>query len=121
MLGKIKDTTKKTLIGTLGGLLLLVGIVMIPYPGPGWLVVFASLAILATEFEWARRINQFGRKKYDAWNDWQKRQKPYVRGIFWCMTAALVVVTIWLFNGYGMIDSVLGLGWDWVHSPLPFL
>ncbi|HVE95418.1 MAG TPA: PGPGW domain-containing protein [Pseudonocardiaceae bacterium] len=25
---------------------------MIPYPGPGWLVVFAGLIILGTEFAW---------------------------------------------------------------------
>src|SRR5215468_10502274 len=40
-------------VGVLGGLVLVAGILMIPYPGPGWLVVFAGLAVLATEFAWA--------------------------------------------------------------------
>ena len=39
------------------GLLVLgVGILAIPYPGPGWAIVFIGLAILATEFEWARKL-----------------------------------------------------------------
>jgi hypothetical protein len=38
----------------IGGLVVVViGIALIPLPGPGWLVVFAGLAILATEFTWA--------------------------------------------------------------------
>lgn len=35
--------------------LLLAGIVMLVVPGPGWLTIAAGLAILATEFPWARR------------------------------------------------------------------
>jgi uncharacterized protein (TIGR02611 family) len=35
--------------------LLLAGIVMLLIPGPGWLTIAAGLAILATEFPWARR------------------------------------------------------------------
>jgi uncharacterized protein (TIGR02611 family) len=39
-----------------GGLLLLVtGIVMLPLPGPGWLVIGISLAILSRDFLWAER------------------------------------------------------------------
>ncbi len=34
--------------------LVLVGIVAIPLPGPGWAIVFAGIALLATEFVWAR-------------------------------------------------------------------
>ncbi|WP_369794636.1 PGPGW domain-containing protein [Kutzneria sp. 744] len=36
-----------------GFAVLALGIVLIPYPGPGWLVFFAGLAILATEFTWS--------------------------------------------------------------------
>jgi uncharacterized protein (TIGR02611 family) len=38
-----------------GGVLLLAGIAMLVLPGPGWLTIAAGLAILATEFAWARR------------------------------------------------------------------
>lgn len=41
----------------LGGFtLLLVGAVMVFTPGPGWLVIFLGLTVLAAEFVWARRL-----------------------------------------------------------------
>jgi uncharacterized protein (TIGR02611 family) len=39
-----------------GGVLLIAGIAMLALPGPGWLTIAAGLAILATEFVWARRL-----------------------------------------------------------------
>jgi uncharacterized protein (TIGR02611 family) len=36
--------------------LLLIGIVMLALPGPGWLTIAAGLAMLAGEFRWARRL-----------------------------------------------------------------
>ena len=39
-----------------GFTLLLVGVVMIFTPGPGWLVIFLGLTLLAAEFVWARRL-----------------------------------------------------------------
>ena len=110
---------KKTGIGIIGSIVLLAGIVMIPYPGPGWLVVFAGLGILSTEFEWAKRILDFAKGKYDAWQDWLTRQSRVVKGIFWLLTALVVVATIWLLNGYGILNSLFGLGLDWAKSPLP--
>jgi uncharacterized protein (TIGR02611 family) len=41
----------------LGGFtLLLVGVLMVFTPGPGWLVIFLGLTVLAAEFVWARRL-----------------------------------------------------------------
>jgi len=115
----MKKQAKKVGIGFVGGVVLLAGIVMIPYPGPGWLVVFAGLGILSTEFEWAQRVLHFAREKYDAWSDWVKRQNRAFKMSIWLATAAIVVVTIWLLNGYGLINSWFNLGWDWLKSPLP--
>jgi uncharacterized protein (TIGR02611 family) len=39
-----------------GFTLLLAGAVMIITPGPGWLVIFLGLSLLAAEFIWARRL-----------------------------------------------------------------
>jgi uncharacterized protein (TIGR02611 family) len=39
-----------------GFTLLLAGVVMIVTPGPGWLVIFLGLGLLAAEFAWARRL-----------------------------------------------------------------
>jgi uncharacterized protein (TIGR02611 family) len=57
-------SVKRILKIVAGFLLLPIGVVMLPLPGPGWLVIFLALAILAGEFVWARtlmdRLKQFG-------------------------------------------------------------
>jgi uncharacterized protein (TIGR02611 family) len=54
----MKAVAKKTLIGIVGGIVLLAGIAMIVLPGPAFIVIPAGLAILATEFEWAHRLKE---------------------------------------------------------------
>ena len=39
-----------------GFTVLVLGVVMIVTPGPGWLVILFGLGILAAEFVWARRL-----------------------------------------------------------------
>ena len=113
-----KQKAKRIAIGIVGGVVLIVGIITIPYPGPGWLTVFAGLAILATEFPWAERLLARARGHYDSWQEWLKRQKMWVRAVFFIATSIVVVLTIWLVNGFGIITGVLGLDIPWIHSPL---
>lgn len=110
---------KKILIAIVGGIILAAGIIMIPYPGPGWAVVFIGLGILSTEFVWARRVLDYAKVKYDAWSEWVRHQNAFIKSLIWLMTAMVVVVTIWLLNGYGLINDWLDLGQNWVDSPLP--
>ena len=49
-------SVKRILKIVVGFLLLPIGVVMLPLPGPGWLVIFLALAILAGEFVWARNL-----------------------------------------------------------------
>ncbi|MCX6447119.1 MAG: PGPGW domain-containing protein [Actinobacteria bacterium] len=46
---------KRFLVGVVGGLVTLLGVVALIAPGPGWLIIFTGLGILATEFAWAAR------------------------------------------------------------------
>ncbi|MDB6109496.1 MAG: putative rane protein [Pedosphaera sp.] len=46
---------KKLIVAVIGGTVLLIGVALIVLPGPAFLVIPAGLAILATEFVWARR------------------------------------------------------------------
>lgn len=110
--------SKRVAIAIVGGLVVLVGIVMIPYPGPGWLVVFAGLAILATEFDRAQRVLDYIGDIYEGWQAWLKRQSIFIKIIVWAMTAMVVVMTVWLLNGYGIMNDWLNLGQDWLHSPI---
>ena len=46
---------KKFFTALIGGTVVLTGVAMLVLPGPGLPIVAAGLAILATEFLWARR------------------------------------------------------------------
>ncbi len=56
-------SVRKVVVGALGGSVLLVGIIMIVAPGPAFVVIPAGLAILATEFAWARRLLRKARER----------------------------------------------------------
>jgi tellurite resistance protein TerC len=46
---------KRVFVTVVGSILLLAGIAMILLPGPAFIVIPLGLAVLASEFEWARR------------------------------------------------------------------
>ncbi|OLT18722.1 TIGR02611 family protein [Pseudonocardia sp. CNS-139] len=111
--------TYRVVISAIGGIVLVAGIIMIPYPGPGWAVVFIGLAVLATEFAWARRLLRYARSKYDAWTDWLARQTFAVRLLVLAATGLVVLATLYLLNVYYLVADVVGLdAWTWLQSPL---
>ncbi len=54
---------KTVAIAVLGGLLTLAGIGLLVLPGPGFVLVAAGLAVLATRFSWARKPLDYARDK----------------------------------------------------------
>jgi uncharacterized protein (TIGR02611 family) len=62
---------RKVLVGLGGGLIILIGAVLIPTPAPeGWLIVFAGIALLSTEFSFAKRLlkkSERLRLRMDRW------------------------------------------------------
>jgi uncharacterized protein (TIGR02611 family) len=58
----MRRLAKKVIIAVVGTTVFLLGVVMLFTPGPGWGGIFAGLAILATEFAWAKRWLQALRK-----------------------------------------------------------
>jgi uncharacterized protein (TIGR02611 family) len=115
---RVKRSSKKIVIGIAGGTVTLVGLLLVPYPGPGWLIVFAGLAILSREFTFAQKALAFAKGKYDAWTGWLKRQNIVVKSLALLLTGAVVAVSVWLFNGFGILNSLLSLNQDWLISPL---
>lgn len=115
---EFRRRTKKVLIGIAGGLVVLIGLILVPYPGPGWLIVFAGLAILSTEFMFAARVLEFAKGKYDAWTKWLKRQHWLVKILVLALTTLVVLVTLWLLNAFGIIVAVFNLPYDFLVSPL---
>lgn len=48
-------SSKRIAVSAVGFALVLIGLIMFVTPGPGILVLIAGLAVLATEYAWARR------------------------------------------------------------------
>lgn len=107
-------------IGTaiVGGLVVLIGLVLVPYPGPGWLIVFAGLAILATEFAFAAKALEWLKEKYEAWKLWVKRQPRILQILILGSTGLVILATVWILNTFGLIDNFFNLNQDWLHSPI---
>jgi uncharacterized protein (TIGR02611 family) len=88
--------TYRIVVGVLGTAIVLLGLVLVPFPGPGWLIVFLGLGILATEFAWAERLLDFGRAKFRAWLRWVGRQNLLVRGLISVAALAFVAGVVLL-------------------------
>lgn len=114
----VADFTYRVVVGVLGLAVLSVGIVAIPYPGPGWAIVFLGLAILATEFYWAHRTLSFTRARYDSVMTWFRGQGWWVQTLGAVFTAAVVVATLWLFGAVGWSAGLLGLDHPALESPI---
>jgi tellurite resistance protein TerC len=54
---------RKAAVLVVGGTVLAIGVALIVLPGPALLVIPAGLAILATEFVWARRLLRYGKER----------------------------------------------------------
>lgn len=70
-------TVRRAIIAVMGGTVVLLGIAMLVLPGPGVLIGLAGLAILGTEFVWARRLVRRSRAQVERgsrwWNRWWKK------------------------------------------------
>jgi uncharacterized protein (TIGR02611 family) len=65
---------------TIAGLVVIaIGAVLIPLPGPGWLIVFLGLGIWSTEYEWAHRLLVTARRVVGRWWDWMGRQPRWAQ------------------------------------------
>ena len=103
-------------IGVLGALVVALGIVLIPFPGPGWAIVIVGLAIWAVEFAWARRLLEFTKRHVLNWTHWVGRQSLPVRALIGIagliFVTAVVCVSVKLSFDVNLIDVVL----DWFRE-----
>ncbi|HEX2240190.1 MAG TPA: PGPGW domain-containing protein [Actinomycetota bacterium] len=60
----VRDQTMRILVTVLGGLLVFVGLIITPLPGPwSFPIVLAGLAILASEYDWAKDAQDWIKSK----------------------------------------------------------
>lgn len=86
----------RTVVGVVGALITVAGLLMVPLPGPGWLVVFVGIGVLASEFHWAQRLLDFGREWLSAWNDWIRPRPLWVKALVALLTALAVAAFFYL-------------------------
>jgi len=65
----------RVLIAIIGTAIIVGGLILVPLPGPGWLIVFVGIAVLGTEFRWARAVGRWVRRQLQrVWDWWRARR-----------------------------------------------
>ncbi|MFN0282453.1 MAG: TIGR02611 family protein [Kineosporiaceae bacterium] len=108
----------KVVTGLVGTAVTVAGLIMVPFPGPGWLVVIVGLVILASEFAWAQRLLHVVRHRVRTWTDWIRRQSLPVRIGVGLLTAAFVGAVLY---GMAVVVGIPGFVPDGLVPPLPGL
>ena len=110
--------TLQIVIAVLGALVVALGILLIPFPGPGWLIVLAGLAIWAIEFVWAQRLLQYTRSKLERWWRWLRRQNLLVRVLAGLVGLVFVGTVVWLSLRFSLGVRSLRDVLELHHDPL---
>jgi uncharacterized protein (TIGR02611 family) len=93
----------QVLVFLLGLAIVAAGVVMLPLPGPGWLVVFAGMAVWATEFVWAQCVLRWTKRKVTAAAERAldpavRRRNLILTAIGLVIIAAGVGIYVWRFG-----------------------
>jgi uncharacterized protein (TIGR02611 family) len=99
----------RVIIGLLGLLIIAVGIVLLPLPGPGWVIIFGGLAIWSLDFKWAARLRRFAMQQVSNWTAWLGRQRWWVRVL---VGLALVILIAAIVAG----SLAISLGGDFISD-----
>lgn len=87
----------------IGLAVVVVGIIMLPLPGPGWVVIFGGMAIWATEFVWAQLVLRWTKRKVTeaaqrALDPRVRRRNIILTSIGLVIVAVLVGIYVWKFG-----------------------
>ena len=96
---------KKAVVAVLGIALLLIGVALLVLPGPGFLLIAGALALLSTQFDWAKKPLDYAKDKAEV--GIQEVAGSKLRTVF-AVFCALVLVAI------GIVD-LAGVDIPWVN------
>ncbi len=123
----MKSAVKRIVLEVLGWILVVVGIAALVLPGPGLLALFAGVALLATQYEWAeRRVEPVKRAALrtaaDSVKSWP-RIALSAFGVLWLVGFGILWVIDpaapswwpiddkwWLVGGWGTGATLIGSG-----------
>jgi uncharacterized protein (TIGR02611 family) len=106
----------KIAIGVLGAVVVAAGIVMIPFPGPGWAVVILGLAIWAVEFAWARNLLEFTKRHVQSWTHWIGRQSLPMRALIGLVGFIFVSAIVWTSVKLTFHKDLAQIIWTWLFG-----
>lgn len=115
----VLSLTTKIVVALVGTLVTAVGVVMIVTPGPAFVLIPLGLAILSTEFEFARRWLRWARAKAEEAKRKSEEMDPAVRRRRLVLTGVAVLLVVGLVIAYVAVydwPHVAVGGWDWVQS-----
>ena len=123
----MKRAAKKFAVVTAGWVVLLIGIAALPLPGPGLLITFGGVAILATQYDWAERRLEPVKKAAlrgaaDSVKSWPRICLSTV-GVLWLVGIGVLWIVHppspgwwpiddrwWLFGGWGTGTTLIFSG-----------
>jgi uncharacterized protein (TIGR02611 family) len=112
----------RTVVAVLGLVVVVIGLIAVPAPGPGWLIVFIGVSIWASEFEWAQRLLYWGKDRLRDWQHWLQSKRWWVSALVALGTAAIVGCVFWGYFAWagspswlpdvveGWLDRLPGVG-----------
>jgi uncharacterized protein (TIGR02611 family) len=77
-----------------GTAVIALGVVLLPLPGPGWVVIFVGIGIWASEFRWAARLLIWVRGQVRAWARWLGRRGVVTRTVVGLGLAAVALAAV---------------------------
>jgi len=112
----------RTVVAVLGLVVVVIGLIAVPAPGPGWLIVFIGVSIWASELEWAQRLLYWGKDRLRDWQHWLQSKPWWVSALVALGTAAIVACVFWAYFAWvgspswlpdvveGWLDRLPGVG-----------
>lgn len=108
---RLRQILWRVFITVVGGAIVLGGIALLPLPGPGWAVIFLGLAVLASEYVWARRLLRYTKDRAaGAANSVLKKENRGLALSLGLVAALLVAAVVsWYLYRFGWsLDGPLG-------------
>jgi uncharacterized protein (TIGR02611 family) len=109
----------KAVVTVLGVGVILAGVVMMVAPGPGVVAILAGLAILGTEYHWARRLLRGLRVRAARAADRARAVDPAVRRRRIGQAVATIVAVVGGVAAYAWLagwPTWAVRGWNWVQG-----
>ncbi|KGN38581.1 hypothetical protein N803_07525 [Knoellia subterranea KCTC 19937] len=95
----------------LGLVIVVVGLLLIPFPGPGWLIVIGGLVVWSSEFEKAQSVLEFVKKNLRLWEEWVRRQNIVVKALVGLIGIVFIATVLWLTFHF---SGIPGFFPDWL-------